>query len=182
MFQVRPFVARVDGEPVVDEDWLNAQIAEANRVFEPAGIQFRLGDVVPIGEQHARLERRRDRHALGQFMGTGVIHWFVVGFLRDVDDPTVTRRGVHWRPKGYSKKGEPRKHFVVVAKYARPHVLAHELGHFFGNRTHPEIEGNIMSYLPSDAPRSFNLAQLQRIRFFAQRFANTGELAVGNME
>ncbi|MEZ4468885.1 MAG: hypothetical protein R3F43_31765 [bacterium] len=32
------------------------------------------------------------------------------------------------------------KHLVIVAAYARPTVLAHELGHFFDNPRHSDVQ------------------------------------------
>jgi hypothetical protein len=166
-------VAQLEGRPVVDQAWLDGQVAMANRIFADVGLSFVLADVRTMPERHARLEDRPDRHALGGLMHDDVINWFAVKSLRDVDEPERMRSGVHWRPAGH-----PGKHFVIVASHSDSEVLPHELGHFFGNRQHPDVAGNIMSYLPT--PRgtlpSFDGTQKRRIRRFARRFLQTGEL------
>jgi len=166
-------VATSDGAPTVDQAWLDHQVEMANRIFEGAGLSFVLAEVHSMVESHARLEDRRDRHALGALMHDDVINWFAVKSLRDVDDPSRMRMGVHWRPAGL-----PGKHFVIVASHSVPDVLAHELGHFFGNREHPETPGNVMSY--SDGPPGvlpwFDTTQKRRIRRFARRFLQTREV------
>jgi len=170
-FPIAAFVAEVEVDAVVSDQWIEAQLATTNRIFAPVGLSFRLAERHALEERHARLETRRDRHALGAHLHEGVINWFVVLSLRDVDEPERYRRGVHWRPRGL-----PGRHFVVVSSIAGERVLAHELGHFFGNRTHPEVAGNIMSYLGSEAEPSFDGAQTTKIRRFARRFVESGEL------
>lgn len=164
-------VATVDGERVVDDAWLTERREWANRIFEPAGLSFERRSVRDLAPEHARLETRRDRHALGEHMRDEVINVFVVASLRDVDDPSRYRQGVHWRPAGH-----PGKHLVIVSATAGPTVLAHELGHFFGNRRHPETAGNIMSYSRRDGVPFFDDTQIRRIRRFTRRFLRTGEL------
>jgi hypothetical protein len=169
-FRIHAHVAH-DPDAVADRAWLDAQVAEANRIFASAGVSFELARVEPLDAAHARLETRADRHALGAEMDAGVINWFVVRSLRDVDEPDRHRLGVHWRPAGH-----PGKHLVIVAAHAMQSVLAHELGHFFGN-PHSETPGNLMSYDRGDAPPFFDAAQIRRIRRFARRFVRTRELA-----
>jgi hypothetical protein len=170
--RIHASVAEEAGVPVVDRAWVEAQVEMATRIFSTAGVSFVLEGVSPLAEEHARLESRRDRHALGARMRDDVINWFVVRSLRDVDDPERYRMGVHWRPAG-----RPGKHFVIVAAHAAPDVLAHELGHFFGN-PHVETPGNVMSYT-RDRERDiafFDERQVRRIRRFARRFLRTREL------
>ena len=164
-------VATVDGERVVDDAWLAERQAWAERIFEPAGLSFERRSVRDLDGEHARLETRRDRHALGDHMRDEVINVFVVASLRDVDDPSRYRQGVHWRPAGH-----PGKHLVILSATAGPTVLAHELGHFFGNRRHPDTAGNIMSYSRGEGVPFFDATQIRRIRRFTRRFLRTGEL------
>jgi hypothetical protein len=168
-------VARTEAGPAVTREWLDAQVAMANRIFESVGLSFVLEEARAMPADHARLEDRRDRHALGELMHEDVINWFAVQSLRDVDDPSRMRMGVHWRPAT-----RPGAHLVIVASHADEDVLAHELGHFFGNRQHPDVPGNIMSYreTPPGTLPFFDDAQKRRIRRFARRFLQTREIVV----
>ena len=51
-----------------------------------------------------------------------------------------------------------------------------QLGHFFGNRVHPETPGNIMSYNRGDDVPFFDEDQIDRIHMFTRRFLRTREL------
>jgi hypothetical protein len=164
-------VAHPDGESVVTGPWIANQIRWANEIFQSADVAFALVGKEELGDAHARLESRADRHALGASLKSGVINCYVVQSLRDVDDPSRFRMGVHWRPREY-----PGKHLVIVSAIAAPTVLAHELGHFFGNRQHPQTPGNIMSYNRGSGTPRFDGTQKSRIRRFARRFLRTGEL------
>lgn len=168
---LRFVVAEVGGERLADRGWIDARVGWANRIFEAAGVSFETHRVEPLAAEHARLETRRDRHALGTHVQDGVINVFVVASLRDVDDPSRYRMGVHWRPRGH-----PGKHLVIVTAEAGATVLSHELGHFFGNRRHSDTPGNIMSYDRGDVPPFFDAVQIRRIRHHARRFLHTGEL------
>jgi len=166
-------VALDDDEAVVEEAWLDEQVRNADELFSPHGVTFRAIERHAMDESHARLENRRDRHALGHIQHPGRIDVFVVRSLRDVDDPSRFRQGVHWRPRG-----EPfgaRAHFVIVSSVAGPTVLAHELGHYFGN-PHSDTSGNIMSYERGDVPPFFDAQQGARIRSQARRFLRQREL------
>ncbi len=161
-------VVEVQGRRVVDDAWLDQQVARANEVFEPTGTRFVRRPTRSLPAQHAKLERRRDRNALAASVRPGVVNCFVVASLRDVHEPDRLRRGVHWRARG--------SHYVLVAAYAGPTVLAHELGHFFGNRKHPDVVDNIMSYRRGDGPPTFDSGQIRVVRRFRRRFLRTGEL------
>ena len=166
-------VAELDDEAVVSDRWVASQIAIANRLFGSVGVSFREVERHAMGEAHARMEDRRDRHRLGSLLHRQRIDIFVVESLRDVDDPSRMRQGVHWRPRG-----EPYPegaHFVIISSIAGRSVLAHELGHYFGNR-HSPTPGNIMSYEGRDAPPFFDDLQAQRIRFSHRRFLAREEL------
>lgn len=154
--------------PAVSDEWLREQVATANHLFGPHGVGFRVEERYRLPERHAMLETRSDRHALGALIDPVRIDVFIVRSLRDVDDPSLMRRGVHWRPAGY-----PGAHFVIVSAIAGPNVLAHELGHYFGS-PHSPTPGNIMSYERGDGPPFFDRAQGSRIRRFARNFARNG--------
>ncbi|MEZ4473292.1 MAG: hypothetical protein R3F60_21395 [bacterium] len=176
-FPVVFHVATVGEAPVVDAAWLDAQLAQANAIFADHGVQLVRQAVVGLPEANARLEDRADRNALGAFLQGGVVNAFIVASLRDVDDPTLLRQGVHWRPYGRRADGRGRvKHLVIVAAYARPTVLAHELGHFFDNPRHSDVQGNLMSYRRGDALPVLDARQSRRMQAAARRFRRSGEL------
>lgn len=166
-------VADHEGASVVSDAWIDAQLENANTIFAPVGLSFRTVDRAAMDARHARLETRRDRHALGALLHPRVIDWFIVLSLRDVDEPSRYRQGVHWRPRGEGIA--PGAHLVITSSIAGPTVLAHELGHYFGNG-HSDVPGNIMSYARGDVPPFFDEAQARRIRTFARRFLARGEL------
>lgn len=149
----------------VTDGWLVEQVEQANTLFLPHGVGLVIDERVLLDEAHSALEDRRDRHALGALLDPARIDVFVVRSLRDVDDPSLMRRGVHWRPAG-----RPGAHFVIVSAISSPSVLAHELGHYFGN-PHSATPGNIMSYERGEVPPFFDEAQSRRIARAAARFA-----------
>lgn len=165
-------VGVVEGEPVVEPWWVTEQVARANEIFGPYGVRFDLVERRELGERWSKLETRDDRHALGALMRPKVINWFVVESLRDVDDTSRYRQGVHWRPRGQPQG----THFVVTSKIAGRSVLAHELGHFFGNRLHSKIPGNLMSYTHTESRPYLSAFQAARVERFARRFLASGEL------
>jgi hypothetical protein len=171
VFPLRLQVARAAGDPAVPavtDAWLSDQIAVANTLFTPHGVGFAAVERRPLADAHAELETRADRHALGALLDPTRIDVFVVRSLRDVDDPSQMRRGVHWRPAG-----RPGAHFVVVSMISGPSVLAHELGHYFGN-PHSSTPGNLMSYQHGEGPPFLNAAQGRRILRAARSFARAG--------
>lgn len=174
-FRVRFSVAQVDDGPVRDRAWVDEQIARANTIFEPANIDFEVTDVDTLADEEGRwpedLVTRADRHKLGPLVQPEVINVFVVKSMADVDIEGRFIRGVHWR----SRRGGSPRHYVILSSIAGPTVLAHELGHFFGN-PHSDTPGNIMSYLRGEGPPFFDTQQLRRIRRFTQRFIRTREL------
>lgn len=175
-FPVRFAVATVGGAPVVSEAWLARQLDRANRVFAPAGVAFSLSRVDILepreagedreaeeGRWPADLRTRADRHRLGPQVEPTLINVFVVRSLADVDVEGREISGVHWR----SRRGG-RSHYCILAARAGEYVLAHELGHFFGN-PHSPTPGNIMSYEAGEGPPTFDARQLRRIRVTARR-------------
>ena len=159
------------GVPAATETWLGERVEQANVIFAPSGVSFALRERATMGPEHAAMEDRPDRHALADLLVPRSINVFVVASLRDVDDPSVMRQGVHWRPHG-----RRHLHYVILSAVAGPTTLAHELGHFFGN-PHVETPDNIMSYSRGGAvPPFFSDAQLRRIRRYARRFLAEREI------
>jgi hypothetical protein len=134
-------VAQVDGQPVVEAAFIDERLERANQIFAPYGVAFVRTRLQPLAAEHAVIESRADRDALGVEVGRGVIDCFVVRSFRDVDDPTEMRRGVHWHSQTHAGA-----HFVILSTIGGPNVLAHELGHFLGNPQHSQVPGNLMSY------------------------------------
>lgn len=163
-------VARENGEAVRDDVWIDAQIAEAERLFGAEGVHFKKTASRALPERFTRLETRADRDALTSELQKGVVNVMIVASLRDVDEPEQHIQGVHWRPK--SDLG---KHYVIVSAAASPTTLAHELGHFFGNG-HSQVKDNLMSYSRSGATVFLDARQSQKIRNFARIFLRTKEL------
>lgn len=154
---------------VVDDAWVEAQIAEANRLFQPLGTRFRWFYEKELPDGQSSMHTRADRDALTPLTEkTGFVDVFLVRELEDVDDPGVYRRGVCWT-------GRAGKRFIILSQIAGVSVLAHELGHFFGN-PHVPITDNLMSYARTGAPPFLDDEQTARIRAFSGRFVATGRL------
>lgn len=163
-------VAADADKPVQDEAWIDAQLAESERLLGKAGVHFKRGPLRALPARFARLETRKDRDALTAECKPGVINVFVVASLRDVDDTKLLRMGVHWQPQV-----KPRKHYVIVAASARATTLAHELGHFFGN-AHSPVMNNLMSYERDGGEVFLDASQWQRIQTFARIYVRSKEL------
>lgn len=163
-------VADQDGTPVRDDAWIDAQIAEAERLFSACGVHLKRASTKKLDAKFARLETRADRDALSAQTEKGAINVMIVSSLRDVDDPALFRMGVHWRPQK-----DLRKHYVIIAATALPSTLAHELGHFFGNG-HSKVTNNVMSYDRTGATVFFDPAQYARITAFARLYLRSKEI------
>jgi len=156
------------GKPIADAAWLAAEIDAAEGLFEPFGVRFARVDGAPLDASLAHVETRADRNALASHVTPHVIDVFVIGSLRDVDDPAQVRRGVHWHaPSGV--------HYLILVATAPTTVLAHELGHYFGN-PHSHVVDNVMSYERSGAPVFFDADQGKRIAARARAYVKSGEL------
>lgn len=168
-FRLRVSIAADDaGKPLADAGWLALEIDTAEGLFEPFGVRFARTDGAPLDAHLARVETRADRNLLASHITPGVIDVFVVGSLRDVDDPAQKRRGVHWHaPSG--------AHYLILVASAPTAVLAHELGHYFGN-PHSHVPDNVMSYERTGAPVFFDADQGKRIAARARAYLKSGEL------
>ncbi len=168
-FTLRVSVANdTEGHPVARRDWLDAQIAAARELFAPFGVAFAPSDGPPLDARSAAVETRADRDAFASHVTPHVIDVFVVASLNDVDEPGRPRRGVHWHAPGGA-------HYVILIGTAPPTVLAHELGHYFGN-AHSPVPDNVMSYERTGAPVFFDAEQGRRIRARARAYVQTREL------
>lgn len=164
-------VVERDGTPVVDAAFIEARLARANEIFAPYGVQFTVVARSSLGGEHAALETREDRDALGAYFARGTIHVFCVASLLDVDEPGRVRRGVHWHATTH-----PGAHFVIISAISGPDVLAHELGHYLGNPQHSDVAGNLMSYEHTDVLPFLDEAQQRRLRRRLKAYLATREL------
>jgi hypothetical protein len=171
---IQVHVVHVDGRAVVPPEFVDRQFASANAIFAAYGVGFaHVAEPVALAAEHAALETRADRDALGAYVRRGAIHCFVVRSLRDVDDPSRMRRGVHWRSRTHAGA-----HYVVLSSIAGADVLAHELGHFLGNPSHSETPGNLMSYARGAVPPFLDARQQRRMRAAIRVYRRRGELRI----
>jgi hypothetical protein len=152
-------VVELDGEPVAPPAFIADQLAAANDIYRPLGIELVERERAPLAAAHAELVTRADRDALAPQVRKGAIHCFVVAKLMDVDEPGRERRGVHWHPRA-----NPRRSFLIVSKISKPYVLAHELGHLLGNPKHSDVPGNLMSYERTAQTPFLDAAQVRNVR------------------
>jgi len=137
-------VAEVEGEPVVSADWIEEQIAEAQRLMKPHGVDLALVRRRAIDAKHAQLDNAGERDSLATLIQPGVINAFMVGRLRDLSARNRFISGVRWR-----FRRDVSRDYVIVSSTAGSLTLCHELGHFLGNR-HSYVVNNVMSYLQRD--------------------------------
>ena len=168
-FPISIVVAVENGAPAQSDAWISAQIDDANALYGPLGIRFRWTFRREMSAEHAEMHSRGDRDALAPLVDKNVIDVFIVKALEDVDEPGRYRKGVAWTSKPDGKR------FLIVSSIAPRTVLAHELGHFFGNG-HSDVPDNLMSYSRTGAPVFFDDAQIDRIHLFSERFLASGRL------
>ena len=160
--------ADAEGKPVAQGEWLAEELDAAQGLFAPFGVHFAKAPGPALDARLAHMETRADRDALASHATPHVVDVFVVESLRDVDDPTQMRRGVHWHaPSG--------THYLILVASAPTTVLAHELGHYFGN-PHSRVADNVMSYERTGAPVFFDAEQGKRIAAKARAYVRSGEL------
>lgn len=158
-------VARPGTVPVVEPAWVTAQVAEANALFGPLGVSFRVTSYEALPENHAEIRTPNDRDRLARRVhARESIPVFVVDVLEDVDEKGRLRMGVCWR-----------KSYLILAHHAKETVLAHELGHYFGNG-HSRVTDNLMSYSRAGGPVFLDAKQTTTIQAEAARFVRTGTL------
>ncbi len=168
-FPISIVVAVDNAAPAQSDAWISAQIDDANALYGPLGIRFRWTLRREMSAEHAEMHSRADRDGLAPLVDKNVIDVFIVKALEDVDEPGRYRKGVAWTSKPDGKR------FLIVSAIAPRTVLAHELGHFFGNG-HSDVPDNLMSYSRTGAPVFFDDAQIDRIHLFSERFLASGRL------
>lgn len=164
-------VAEREGQPVAPPVFLEEQLAGANEIYRPLGFELVLAERVPLAAKHAELLTRSDRDALAPYVRKGAIHCFIVARLMDVDEAGRERRGVHWHPRP-----QPALSLLIVSAISKRYVLAHELGHLFGNREHSKVAGNLMSYTRAEGPPFLDAAQIERVRRTLDALLKAGSL------
>lgn len=152
-------VAQREGEAVAPASFISDQLAAANSIYQPLGIDLVDIERVPLGAEHAEMITRSDRDALARYVKKGAVHVFIVAKLMDVDEPGRERRGVHWHPRP-----SPRDSYLIVSQISGRYVLAHELGHMFGNPEHSDVPGNLMCYQRAEGTPFLDDAQIRRVR------------------
>lgn len=163
------------GEVAGDADFLRAQVARANALFAAIDTCFELE--AEAVEAPARVSTREERDRIGRArFAAGDVHVFLVDRLDDVDVPAdesgeLTQiRGVHWRDRAARPRGSRR--WIILSRVAPPHVLAHELGHFF-SLPHGDDPASIMNKTwratPPESERGFTAAELDKMRGAAAR-------------
>lgn len=146
-------IAAANGKTAQTEAWVDAQIEAAQGLYNPFGVSFRKAETRRLAPAFMRLETRGDRDGLAAHLRQGHLNVFVVASLRDVDDPTLYRMGVHWAPNGDLKR-----QYVIVSGAARKTTLAHEIGHYF-TLQHTQVADNLMSYQRSGGVVFLNAKQ-----------------------
>ena len=163
-------IASENGKHVRDDAWIQNQIASANELFAPSNISFRWTQEKEIPAPLTEMHERKDRDALGELADVKkTIDLFLVAKLEDVDEPGRYRKGVAW-----TRKADGRR-YVILSAEAFDKVLAHELGHFFGN-PHTTVPDNLMSYTRTGGTVSFSNDQIDVISSFSKNFSTTGRL------
>ena len=149
---------------IADDAWVNEQISNANELFGPLGVKFRWTIETTLPEPHGEMHSRTDRDVLTKRLESRAINVFIVRDLEDVDEPGRFRMGVTWTSRIDQKR------YIVVARSARPSVLAHELGHLFGNQQHSTVANNLMSYSRDGGTIFLDDRQKANITSVAERF------------
>jgi hypothetical protein len=168
-FPISVAVAVEEGAPARDDAWIQTQIEDANELYGPLGVRFRWTLRREISSDHAQMHSRADRDALAPLVEKNVIDVFVVAALEDVDEPGRYRKGVAWTSKPSGRR------FIILSAAAPRTVLAHELGHFFGNG-HTDVPDNLMSYTRTGGRVFLDETQIDRVHAFAERFLASGRL------
>lgn len=155
-------------------DWLEAQLAEANKHFAPIGVSFEVSRVEAEDADHAHVDTRRHRDKLGRDdFSKGEVHVYIVRRLDNVDAEGEIY-GVHWRDR---KKRSRR--WIIISARAWKTTLAHELGHFFG-LPHSEYPISIMNKTsrtdPPPEQRTFAEEELEEMRSDRDAMLKSGML------
>ena len=157
---LRLHVAVTDDGPIARGDWIDAQLAEANRHFAPLDVGFQIVGVEPLPASAARVEDRVERTAFGRRTTGKVIDVFVTGHLDDIDKPGAMAYGVTWWVTKQRK-------LIILSTQAWERTLAHELGHVFG-LPHSTYPISLMNKTPRKEPpveeRTFHPDELAKMK------------------
>lgn len=141
---LRLHVPITDTGPIATAEWVDRQVANANRHFEKLDVAFQIVGVKPLPAEAELIADRDERAALGALIEGRVIDVFITGELADIDSPGAYIYGVTWWTTGDRK-------FVIVSTKAWERTLAHELGHVFG-LPHSKYATSIMNKKPRTQP------------------------------
>lgn len=164
-------VPREGGAPAVSDAFLERQLGTARRIFAQYGVTFAQRERHDHDGAVTRVETRAQRDSFAALVRPQLINVFAVASLMDVDEPGRVRRGVHWHARN-----RPPAHYVILSGISFDAVLAHELGHFLGNREHSQTPGNLMSYQHTDVLPFLDEAQQRRLHARVARYLRSGEL------
>ena len=159
-FGIRLHVPRgEDGAIIVDPVWFAAQLALANKLFEPIDTSFQIQEIEFLDATTARIDDRAERTSLAQYIRGPVVDVFLTGYLADIDKQDAFAYGVTW----HTKRGK----LIIVSTMGRDRTLAHELGHVFG-LPHSKYPESIMNKAPRDTPppeeRRFADPEIKKMR------------------
>ena len=141
-------------------------------------------DDAPISGAESAPTTRAQRTALGRTAGRtarGRVDLFIVNRLGDIDRVGAEIRGVHW----CDPRDRKRKRWIILSRIARPLVLAHELGHYFG-LPHSAYPESIMNKRPRRHPpreaRGFVKRELSMMRKRWRAMLKSGQLGSNKID
>ena len=177
VFPIDAAITSDENRPVADRVWLDGEVAFAEHMLGPLGVHVRLDHVRPLGADLARIEEPVMRDRFAPLVTAHEIQIFVVRSLRDDAQVGLYRRGVTWDSHPSTSNG-PSKRFIILVAGSGESVLAHELGHFFGNHTHSTVKNNLMSYERDGGVVFLDPAQEATIKATAAALRTSNVLAV----
>ncbi len=163
-----------DEGAVQDAAWIARQMEQANKHFEGIDTGFEIVCADAVNPEYTTVEDKAQRDRLGRAsFSKGVVHWYVVGHLMNVDEEGEIY-GVHWRDR------EERSHrWIIVSAIAWDTTFAHELGHFFAlkHSTYPiSIMNKSRRAEPPAAERTFHEDERVTMRRRLRRMVRNGRL------
>ncbi len=169
---LRLWIAPHDDDAFDDHAFVATQLEHANLHHQPAGLAFAIVETRTLTPAERAIVSRADRDALGHAnWRRGVIDVYLVSSLANVDEPGEIR-GVHWR-----SRADRKRRFIIVSRISPPHVLAHELGHYFG-LPHSDAPASLMNTSANALPeRAFLPDEITRITRRARALFSSGLVA-----